>query len=488
MAATRASVLRVSSTSTAVRQVLPFESVDSTTPSGRWSGRPPSPSDGVWWVELASLSDPNLVPLTVMAALGMGDTRGQDPVDRLVGYLASHRVLLVVDNCEHVLDSAAGLMAALLRACPRLTALATSREPLGTGGEVAWRVPPLSLPAEEDRSVEALLGSEAARLFLDRAAEARPSFRLDEGSVATVAAICTRLDGIPLAIELAAARVRALNPDRILDGLSDRFRLLSGGDRAAMPRQQTLQASVEWSHDLLTDSERVLFRRLAAFSGGFRLEAAEVVCAGDPLESWEVLTLLSDLVDKSLVVFDGDRYRLLQTVHDFARSQLVASGEAEAIRDQHLSYFPTMAESASAQLERGLHTEMVRALDVSSQAGTRDRGGVGDPARCHPRDGLRDASPAAVRPNRRLGAADLGHRGAARDGGLLLPGLDCRRPTPRPRLPTIRSAGGLRRHRRLRDRHPDAALDASADRLRGVGRPAAAFPGLRLVVAARPRP
>ncbi len=319
--------------------------------------------DGVWWVELASRSDPALVARAVMAALGMGDTRGFDPLDRLTQYLADQDVLLVVDNCEHVVDSAARLVAELVRSCPRVTTLATSREPLSVSGEIAWRVPPLSLPGEERQSVNGLLASEAARLFLDRAIEARPSFHLDEGNVATVAAICTRLDGIPLAIELAAARVRALNPDRILDGLSDRFRLLTGGDRTALPRQQTLQASVEWSHELLTDAERVLFRRLATFSGGFRLEAAEAVCAGDPLESWRVLTLLSDLVDKSLVVFDGDRYRLLQTVHDFARGQLVGSGEAETVRNRHLAYFLSLAESASTELERALHTKVLLSLE-----------------------------------------------------------------------------------------------------------------------------
>jgi DNA-binding CsgD family transcriptional regulator len=199
---------------------------------------------------------------------------------------------------------------------------------------------------------------------VDRARDARPNFKVDPGAAPILAAICTRLDGLPLAIELAAARVRSLTPDRILDGLADRFRLLTGGARTAVARQQTLQASVEWSHDLLSDRERVLFRRLATFSGGFTLEAAESVSAGDPLEGWELLGLLSDLVDKSLIVFDGQRYRLLQTIHDFANTQLLASGEADSVRDRHAAHFLTAAEAASALLEREVRTERLAALEA----------------------------------------------------------------------------------------------------------------------------
>jgi predicted ATPase/class 3 adenylate cyclase/DNA-binding CsgD family transcriptional regulator len=318
--------------------------------------------DGVWWVELSPVADPDLVPRAVMGSLGLGIDRGLEPLDRIVGYLGDQRILLVLDNCEHVLPSVARTADGLLRGCPNVTVMATSREPLGVPGEVDWRVPPLSLPADGEQS--SVLGSEGVRLFIDRAVEARPTFRADSVAPQTLAAICTRLDGLPLAIELAAARVRSLSPDHILGGLGDRFRLLTGGARTAVARQQTLQASVEWSHALLTESERTLFRRLAAFSGGFGLEAAETVCAGGPLEKWEIVAVLSDLVDKSLVVFDGDRYRLLQTIHDFASAQLLASGEAIDVRDRHAAYYLELAEAATGQLDRTLSADLLSELEA----------------------------------------------------------------------------------------------------------------------------
>ncbi len=321
--------------------------------------------DGVWWAELAAVTDPDLVPWAVMNALGLGDDRGLAPVERMTAYLGDQRVLVLLDNCEHVLASAAGVVDGLLRCCPQVAAVATSREPLGIAGEVVWRVPPLSVPGESTgASTDAILDAEGVRLFVERAVDARPSFRLDEGNAPTVAAICTRLDGLPLAIELAAARVRSLTPERILAGLADRFRLLTGGTRTAMARQQTLQASVEWSHHLLSDEERVLFRRLATFSGGFSLEAAEAIGAGGSLESWEVLGVLSGLVDKSLVAFDGERYRLLQTIRDFANTVLLASGEANAVRDRHAAWFLEAAEAASLQLEREVRSDLVVALEA----------------------------------------------------------------------------------------------------------------------------
>ena len=301
-----------------------------------------------------------------MGALGLGDDRGLDPVERITTYIAEGRVLLVVDNCEHVLAPAAAMLDGILRACPHVTALATSREPLGVPGEVVWRVPTLSLPnveSEADPTVDSVVDCEGVRLFAERALDARPGFRIDSGNAGTVAAICRRLDGLPLGIELAAARVRSLSPERILDGLADRFRLLTGGARTAVARQQTLQASVEWSHHLLTDAERIVFRRLAAFSGGFSLEAAEAVAGGGPVETSDILGVLSDLVDKSLVVFDGERYRLLQTIHDFANAQLLASGEPIEVRDQHAAHYLAMAEEAAAALARELRGDMLAALE-----------------------------------------------------------------------------------------------------------------------------
>ena len=324
--------------------------------------------DGVWWVDLATLMEPESVAPAVMAAIGVRDTRNLEPLDRITRYLAEHHALLILDNCEHVLAAAARLADRALRTCPELKVLATSREPMGVAGETAWKVPPLTL-VEDPASArpEELLTAESVRLFVERATAARPSFTLDADDAPTVAALCARLDGIPLAIELAAARVRSLAPDRILAALSDRFRLLTGGARTALPRQQTLQASVEWSHDLLGETERVLLRRLAVFSGGFTLDAAEAVTAGAPLEDWEIVTVLSSLVDRSLVVFEGDRYRLLQTIADFARTRLVEAGEAEPLRDRHARWFLGWAETVSADLERNPSPAVLASLEADHE-------------------------------------------------------------------------------------------------------------------------
>ena len=240
-------------------------------PVWRCRSRPRSPvefGDGVWYVDLAPITDPDLVPVTVARALGLPDQPGRSTTDTLLRFIGDRQMLLVLDNCEHLLDARAALVVALLGACPALTVLATSREPIGVAGEVIWRVPSLSL------------ADEAIELFTDRARQVRPDFAVTDDNAATVAEICRRLDGMPLAIELAAARVRALSLTEILDSLHDRFRLLTGGARTAVRRQQTLRASVDWSHALLTEPERVLFRRLAVFMGGFDLDAAQAV-AGD---------------------------------------------------------------------------------------------------------------------------------------------------------------------------------------------------------------
>jgi predicted ATPase/class 3 adenylate cyclase/DNA-binding NarL/FixJ family response regulator len=323
--------------------------------------------DGVWWVELATVSDPAFVPLTVMGALGL-DAKGLDPLDRIAGYLDGKRALVVLDNCEHVVAAAARFVERLLLACPEVVGLATSREPLGSAGEATWRVDPLELPdLTQDQTTEGVLATEAVRLFLDRAAAARPDFRCAPALVPTVAAICTRLDGIPLAIELAAARIRVLSPDRLLASLTDRFLVLTGGSRTAAPRQQTLAASVEWSHDLLADAERVLLRRLAVFTGSFDLEAAEQVASGGTLAAWEVLTLLSDLVDKSLVVFDGERYRLLQTIRDFAALRLEAAAEGPATRDAHLAHYRGLAAVGAVELEAGPQVATLERLEAAHE-------------------------------------------------------------------------------------------------------------------------
>jgi non-specific serine/threonine protein kinase len=304
----------------------------------------PKYEDGVWLVELAALSDAGLVAQTVATALAVREAPGQALGDTLAAYLRDRSLLLVLDNCEHLVVACARLAEALLRAAPGLHILATSREPLAVGGETTWRVPSLAVPgipvpAEPER----LTRYEAVRLFVERARSSAPAFGMTSENAPAVARICARLDGIPLAIELAASRVRVLPPEEIAVRLDDRFRLLAHGNRAALPRQQTLRALIDWSHDLLDDDERALLRRLSVFGGGFDARAAEAVCAGDGLATAEVLDVLFQLVDKSLVlveVRDGaSHYRLLETIRQYAREKLGEAGEPEHFRDAHLDYY-----------------------------------------------------------------------------------------------------------------------------------------------------
>ena len=292
-------------------------------------------ADGVWYVDLASITDPDLVPVAVIRALGLPDQPGRSTVDTLLRFVGDRQMLLVLDNCEHLLDACAALVVALLGGCPAVTLVATSREPIGVAGEVSWRVPSLSL------------ADEAIELFTDRARHVRPDFRLTDDNAATAAEICLRLDGVPLAIELAAARVRVLSLTEIRDGLHNRFRLLTGGARTAVRRQQTLRASVDWSHALLTEPERILFRRLAVFMGGFDLDAAQAIAGGGDVESYQVLDLLTLLVDKSLVAAESTsgrtRYRLLETVRQYAQERLGESGQADAVRNRHRDHYTAMA-------------------------------------------------------------------------------------------------------------------------------------------------
>jgi predicted ATPase/class 3 adenylate cyclase/DNA-binding CsgD family transcriptional regulator len=291
--------------------------------------------DGAWAVDLAPITDPDLVLITAARALGLPDQPGSSPENRLLRFIGGRQILMMLDNCEHLLDASASLIAAMLSACPQLTVLATSREPIGVAGEVTWRVPSLSLT------------SDAVRLFSDRAGHARPGFSVTDDNAAAVAEICRRVDGMPLAIELAAARVRALSPQEILAGLRDRFRLLTGGSRTAVRRQQTLQASVDWSHALLTEPERILFRRLAAFSGGFDLEACQRVVCDKDLAPHQVLDVLALLIDKSLVVAETaggpTRYRLLETIRQYSQEKLGESAEAAVVRNRHRDHYTAMA-------------------------------------------------------------------------------------------------------------------------------------------------
>ncbi len=308
-------------------------------------------TDGVWYVDLAPITDPDVVPVAVARALGLPDQLRRSTMDTLLRFVHDRRLLVVLDNCEHLLDPCAELVTSLLGAAPGLIMLATSREPIGVAGEVSWRVPSLSL------------ADEAIELFIDRARRARPDLAVGGETNTTVIEICARLDGLPLAIELAAARVRALSLAEILDSLHDRFRLLTGGARTAVRRQQTLRASVDWSHALLTGPERVLFRRLAAFLGGFDLEAAQAVAGGGDVERYQVLDQLTLLVDKSLVVAGhaagATRYRLLETVRQYALEKLGESGEADAIRSRHRDHYAALA----ALLDAPAGSDYERRLD-----------------------------------------------------------------------------------------------------------------------------
>jgi predicted ATPase/DNA-binding CsgD family transcriptional regulator len=311
--------------------------------------------EGAWWVELAPLSDPSLVPQTASQALGVREAPGYSFTERLREHLKPKETLLVLDNCEHLVAACAALADALLHACPDLRILATSRQALGITGETAWIVPPLTLPDPLDpQALEDLGRYDAVRLFVERAKSVVSGFELTEGNAPTLARLCQRLDGMPLAIELAAVRTRVLSVEQIAERLDDCFGLLTGGSRTALPHQLTLRATMDWSYDLLGQRERSLFRRLPVFAGGFSLEAAEAVCAGEGIEKRDVLELLSHLADKSLVVVqerNGEaRYRLLETIRQYGREKLRASGELPKTQTRHSHFFVRLAEEAEPEL------------------------------------------------------------------------------------------------------------------------------------------
>ena len=309
--------------------------------------------DGVWWVALAPLSEPALVPHTLASALGVREQPGRSLMDTVLDYLRPKTLLLLLDNAEHLLSACAQLADALLRRCPNLRILVTGREALRIEGERLYPVPPLSLPSPGMLpSVATLTQYEAVRLFVDRSTAARPSFRATEQNAAAIAQICRRVDGIPLALELAAARVKALSVEQIASRLDDQLRILTNGMRTGLQHHQTLRATMDWSFDLLTEGERILFRRLAVFAGGFTLEAAEAVCSGSGVDEPGIVDLLTHLVDKSLVMADDRdadvRYRLLEPVRQYTLDKLLEAGEASAIRARHRDFFLALAERGHA--------------------------------------------------------------------------------------------------------------------------------------------
>jgi predicted ATPase/class 3 adenylate cyclase len=326
-------------------------------------------ADGVWFVDLAPLADPALVPQAVASALGVHEVPGRSLRETLADSLRRSDVLLILDNCEHLLDACAQLADALLRACPRLRILATSRELLGIAGENAWRVPSLTLPdARQTPAVAGLTQYDAVRLFIDRALAALPTFAVTNQNAPAVAQLCWRLDGIPLAIELAAARVRVLTVEQIAARLDDRFRLLTGGSRTALRRQQTLQAAVDWSYQLLSEAERLLLQRLAVFAGGWTLEAAEAVGTGERIAGSEVLDLLAALVDKSLVVAEGQgahaRYRLLETIRQYAGEKLLEAGKVGLVRDRHRDWYAGLAARGEPEPDGPVQEEWLGRLEA----------------------------------------------------------------------------------------------------------------------------
>ena len=345
-------------------------------------------SDGAWLVELASLSDPTLVAQKVASVLDVEEQRGRFSNDTLTNYLRSKQMLLVFDNCEHIIEACAALAESLLQACPNLKILATSREALGIAGETLWNVSPLSTPDLRQKpsfQTSDLSLYESISLFTERASNAQPTFTVTENNSSTVAQICSRLDGIPLAIELAAARVKALSVDQIAERLEDRFGLLRGGSRTALPRQQTLEATMDWSHNLLSEGERTLFRRLSAFAGGFTLRAAEAVGNGGYDLEIDVLDGIISLVDQSLLRGEEDppgqvvssskeasfkkevgepRFTMLETVREYGMERLRESGKEDDIRRLHAHYFMARAEEAEMALRGPEQVAWVRRLEI----------------------------------------------------------------------------------------------------------------------------
>jgi predicted ATPase/class 3 adenylate cyclase len=325
---------------------------------------------GVWLAELAPCTAGDKVPLVVAAVLGLAGQVAESAHDALIDTLAGQELVILLDNCEHVIDAAAKFCDAVMRHCPRIRIIATSREALGIDGERVYRVPSLSLPPADAEGAAEVADFDAVRLFTERAKTHDPEFVLGEATAPSVATICRRLDGIPLALELAAARLSSMSVQQICERLDQRFRLLTGGSRSAMPRQQTLQAAVDWSFSLLTSAERETLARLSVFRGGFELEAAEAVCSAGTVDALDVLDLVHSLVGKSLVLADRTasavRYRMLETIRQYSAEELlrlVGDGEVLRIRDRHADYFVRLAETAAPELTGRRQAEWLRRLD-----------------------------------------------------------------------------------------------------------------------------
>ncbi len=325
----------------------------------------PLHSDGIWLIELAPLADPAQVPRVVATVLGVKEQSTVPLQETLIDHLRSRNALLVLDNAEHLLEASAQLAEALLQHCPLIRVLVTSRERLGIAGEHTYRVPSLSVPLAM-AEFECIENSEAVQLFIERVRLQQPAFMLTADNAGAVAALCRRLDGIPLALELAAGRIRSMTVQEVLEHLDERFRVLTGGSRTAPRRQQTLRALIDWSHDLLDDQERCILHRLSVFSGGCALEAAEAVCSGEGIQTWEILDLMTALVDKSLVTVEirlGEtRYGMLESVRDYARIHL---GDKVAVwQERHMGYFVKWAIEMESQIRGPKQKEIFDRIDT----------------------------------------------------------------------------------------------------------------------------
>jgi predicted ATPase len=323
--------------------------------------------DGVWFCELAAVSDRAAVPAAVAACLEVREQPGDSLMSSLVAFLRAKHVLLVLDNCEHVIEAVGWLAETITHDCPKVQVLATSREALAIDGELLGPVGSLPVP-DERTSAEDLAAAPSVRLFADRAAAVRPDFVVDAASAPVVADICRQLDGVPLAIELAAARVASLTVFEIAQRLDQRFRLLTGGRRTALERHQTLRAAVDWSYELLAPDAARVFNRLAVFAGGFSLAAAEAVVGGDGIGDADVLELLSGLVARSMLAADDvggvSRYRLHETMRQYARERLDAMGQGEVVRARHARYFVTLAEAIAVGVTGRDEQHWVHTVDV----------------------------------------------------------------------------------------------------------------------------
>lgn len=310
-------------------------------------------ANGVWFVELAAVSDPYFLPISLINALGIKEETKKTPEETLVDYLKDKELLLILDNCEHLINACAELTVKLLTSCPKLKIIATSREALNCAGELTFRIPPLSQPdPKANNTPEQLVEYESVRLFIERAISVNPKFRVNNENAPALAEVCSRLDGIPLALELAAARTKVLSIEKIFERLTDRFNLLTGGKRTALPRQQTLKALIGWSYDLLCDEEKLLWKRLSVFSGGFNLEASEEICSDERLKNCDILDLLSNLNEKSIINYDEakERYIMLETIKEYGKELFTDPAESMIIKKNHFKYFFDLASSVKEKL------------------------------------------------------------------------------------------------------------------------------------------